>query len=141
MRCDRGRVILVNALNIDQSGLRLFGSSSKQTLLWTGSIASGGVEEIFLHEPLGSNMLLEGTNAVTAEKFSEQSDYVSSVVPYGTYIYLVLPDGIRTTSYGHPEPPGDASTPLMYEFLRVGFQEIFYATRCVDEDFMRRLIW
>jgi len=137
MRCDRGHILLVNALEITQPGLRLFGDRYKQTLLWSGSIPSGGVEELFLQERHGSYLLLEGPNAATGQRFSELSYYVSSLAPYGTYMYLIEPYGVRTIVYGHQEPPGYESTPLFFLFLRVMFREAFYATRCIDADLWR----
>ena len=137
MRCDRGRVLLINALEIVQPDLSLFSDSSKQSLLWSGSIPSGGVEEFFLQERRGENLILEGTNAATGQRFSQPSDYVVSVFPYGTYIYLIEPDGVRNFWHRKHERRVDRSTPLFFEIIRVGLQVVFYATRCADEDFWR----
>jgi hypothetical protein len=137
MRCDRGQILLVNALKVDQPGLSLFASSRKQSLLWKGSIQSGGVEVLFLQNFLGSNMLLEGTNAASGQKFSQSSYYVSSIVPYGTHMYLIEPYGIRSIFYREFTPPRAGSEPLRSEMLRVGFWEIISATRCVDADLWR----
>lgn len=136
MRCDRGHILLVNALEIDQPGLRLYGSSGKQSLLWAGSLPAGEVEELFLQEPLGSNMVLEGTNAATGQRFSEQSYYVVSLPPYGTYMYLIEPYGVRTIIYRDDKLPGNESTPLFF-FLREMLRLVFHETRCVDADIWR----
>ena len=136
MRCDRGRILLVNALEITQPSLRLFGDRYKETLLWSGSIPSGGVEELFLQERHGSYFLLEGPNAATGQRFSELSYYVSSLAPYGTYMYLIEPYGVRTILYPDDRLPGSESTPLFF-FLREMLRLVFHETRCVDADLWR----
>ena len=137
MRCDRGTVLLVNTLDVAQPDLRLFGSHNKQTLLWAGSIPPGGVEELILRETLGSNLVLEGTNAATGQRFSKVSYYVKSLKPYGTYMYLIEPYGVRSIVYGDQEPTGKNFEPRIYSFLRLIFLEVFYETRCIDENLRR----
>jgi hypothetical protein len=136
-RCDLGRVLLVNTLKIDQEGLRLFGDSSKPISLWDGSIPPGGVEEIILVKRLGSNLILEGTNAASGRPFSELSYYVSSMTSYGTYIFLIEPDGVRPFVHESDNPRHDGSTTLQYETLRVLFRELLNDIRCANDDLWR----
>ena len=123
-RCDLGRVLLVNTLKIDQEGLRLFGDSSKLISLWDGSIPPGGV-------------VLEATNAASGRPFSELSYYVSSMTSYGTYIFLIEPDGVRPFVHESDNPRHDGSTTLQYETLRVLFRELLNDIRCANDDLWR----
>jgi hypothetical protein len=82
-------------------------------------------------------MVLEGTNAATGQRFSKNSYYVKSFRPYGNYVYLIEPYGVRSIVYGEQEPTGKNLEPRIYSFLRSIFSEVIYEVRCIDEDLWR----
>ncbi|MBT5049771.1 MAG: hypothetical protein HOM58_14820 [Rhodospirillaceae bacterium] len=130
--CGRGRVMLVNALDVDQPALRLFGKYYQEATLWSGPLERGGVKEIFLQARYGDYLQLEGTNAATGEKFLESSGYITSVAPYGTYLFVIGPNGVRTITAYNPSPKEGRS--VYVNILRLALQHIYYQARCVDED-------
>lgn len=134
--CDRGRIMVINALDVEQPALRLYGKYYEEITLWSGTLEAGGVKEFFLNARYGDYLSLEGTNAATGEKFLESSGYITSVAPYGTYLFLIGPNGVRAITAYNPSPKEGRS--VYVNILRLALQYIFYQTRCLDEDLAHR---